>query len=51
MAEDPRDWTTDLAPDGGRTINAIAGFGQDALGEIYICDHADGEIYKIVPAQ
>lgn len=31
------------------TINTIVGFGEDARGELYICD-LGGEIFKIVPA-
>jgi glucose/arabinose dehydrogenase len=48
-AEDARDWSESLAPGDGRTIDRIAGFGQDALGEIYICDFNGGEVFKIVP--
>ena len=44
-----RDWTEQLAPGGGRTIDSIAGFGTDARGELYICD-LRGEVYKIVAA-
>ncbi|MHC4219361.1 MAG: PQQ-dependent sugar dehydrogenase [Planctomycetota bacterium] len=47
------DRTAELAPGGGLTINAISGFGEDALGEIYIVDRgsssANGELYKIIP--
>ncbi len=43
------DRTTELAPGGGLKINNISGFGEDAAGELYICDIGDGEIYKIVP--
>ncbi len=39
--------TTELEPVGSPTINSIAGFGEDAAGELYILDHQDGEIYKI----
>ena len=38
--------TTELAPDAG-SIGAISGFGQDAAGEIYICD-LNGEVFKII---
>ena len=40
--------TAELAPGGGMSINLIASFGEDAYGEIYICDRG-GEIFKIVP--
>jgi hypothetical protein len=42
--------TTELEPAGATTIQRIAGFGQDSYGEIYILDHTDGEIFKIVSA-
>ena len=46
--------TAELAPGGGLSIATVTGFGEDALGEIYICDEggsaaAAGEIFKIVP--
>lgn len=42
--------TTELEPPGADTISNIGAFGRDADGEVYICDHSDGEVYKIVPA-
>jgi hypothetical protein len=42
-----QDWTEQLVPGGGRSIDSIAGFGTDARGELYICD-LRGEVYKIV---
>lgn len=44
-----KDRTVDLAPGGGLSIRSIASFGEDARGELYICDLA-GEVYKIIPA-
>jgi len=41
--------TSELAPGGGLSIGSIAGFGEDAYGEIYICD-LGGEVFKIIPA-
>lgn len=38
--------TTELRPQ-GFSINNPAGFGEDANGEIYICDHG-GEVFKII---
>ena len=46
---DERDRTADLAPPGGRHIDSVSSFGEDARGEIYVADYADGEIYRIVP--
>lgn len=34
---------------GGNLVDQITCFGEDALGEIYIGDHGNGNIYKIVP--
>ena len=42
------DRTAELAPGGGLAINTITSFGEDGLGEIYICDQG-GEVFKIVP--
>jgi glucose/arabinose dehydrogenase len=45
----PRD--VELAPGGGLVISSITSFGEDANGELYICDRgsgANGEVYKIV---
>lgn len=40
--------TAELAPGGGLAINSITSFGEDARGELYICDQG-GEVFKIVP--
>jgi len=45
-----RERTGELDPPGALAIQLISAFGEDANGEIYICDHMDGEIYKIVAA-
>ncbi|MCH7596685.1 MAG: PQQ-dependent sugar dehydrogenase [Planctomycetes bacterium] len=39
--------TSELAPIVG-AIELPSSFGEDAFGELYICDLADGEVYKIV---
>jgi glucose/arabinose dehydrogenase len=41
--------TAELAPGGGLSITSITSFGEDANGEIYICDQNGGEIFMIVP--
>ncbi|MCL4222028.1 MAG: PQQ-dependent sugar dehydrogenase [Phycisphaerales bacterium] len=41
--------TSELAPGGGLSITSITSFGEDADGEIYICDQNGGEVFKIVP--
>jgi glucose/arabinose dehydrogenase len=40
--------TAELAPGGGLSINSITSFGEDANGELYICDQG-GEIFKVIP--
>jgi len=40
--------TAELDPPGALAINTITSFGEDAYGEIYICDQG-GEVFKIVP--
>jgi len=40
--------TAELTPGGGLPIDSITSFGEDAFGELYICDRG-GEIFKIVP--
>ncbi len=44
------DRTAELAPGGGLSIADISSFGEDACGEMYICDLFGGEVFKIVPA-
>lgn len=41
------DRTVELTPDIG-SISSITSFGEDAYGEIYICDQG-GEVFKIIP--
>ncbi len=45
---DFRNRTAELAPGGGLSITSITSFGEDAGGELYICDRG-GEVFKIVP--
>ncbi len=51
---DSIEWTEILDPAGGFEIGNIPSFGQDHLGELYICEYGSGvvgqgAIYKIVP--
>ena len=43
------DRTVELDPPGTLAIASIASFGEDASGELYICDLGGGEVFKIVP--
>ena len=47
---DFRDRTAQLAPGGGLSIGGISSFGEDAKGELYICDLSGGEVFKVVPS-
>ncbi|TWT43607.1 Soluble aldose sugar dehydrogenase YliI precursor [Phycisphaerae bacterium RAS1] len=42
------DISLEIDPPGSLLINAITSHGEDAAGEIYICDQG-GEIYKLIP--
>lgn len=44
------DRTAELAPGGGQSITSISSFGEDANGELYICDLSGGEVFKIIPS-
>jgi hypothetical protein len=41
--------TTELDPAGALSIASISSFGEDANGEIYICDLNGGEVFRIIP--
>lgn len=41
--------TSLLDPAGALTISNPSSFGEDAAGELYIVDYADGEVYRLVP--
>lgn len=44
------DRTLELSPASPLNIATVSSFGVDAFGEMYICDWAEGEVFKIVPA-
>lgn len=46
---DLRERTAELAPSEGAISNVVA-IAEDGIGELYIIDFLDGEIYKIIPA-
>lgn len=46
---DFREHYAELLPSLGPNVNII-GFGQDADGEMYVCNKADGSVNRIVPA-
>lgn len=41
--------TQDLTPSGGRDLLNISSFGEDGVGELYVLDREDGEVFKIMP--
>lgn len=41
--------TLDFEPPGNLSIGNTSSFGRDAAGELYICDHQGGEVFKIIP--
>lgn len=47
---DLRERTEELEPAGIPSIRTVSSFGRDIDGELYICDHTGGEVFKIVPA-
>lgn len=45
---DSTDWTTEFDPAIG-SIGGVSSFGEDAYGELYICDLGGGEVFKVIP--
>jgi hypothetical protein len=41
--------TGDVDPPGPLSIGGVSSFGEDARGELYIVDHAGGEVFRLVP--
>ena len=46
-----RDVTRELAPPPPHRIKNLSSFGEDAQGELYLVEHQEGEIYRLVPRQ
>ncbi len=46
---DSTDWTTAFDPPVG-AIGGVSSFGEDAYGELYICDLGGGEVFKVIPS-
>ncbi len=46
---DFKDCTSELEPKDGSDIMNISSFGRDASGELYILDHLEGEVFKLIP--
>ena len=46
-ATDLRDHTQELAPMSGGSLAGLAAFGEDGAGELYICSHSTGTLYRI----
>ena len=47
--ENLHDWTAEIAPGNGQSIDRVVAFAEDGRGELYICD-LGGEVFKIVPS-
>ncbi len=50
MVAEQDDVTASLKPAQGLDMETISSFAEDARGELYVLDHLDGEMFKIVPA-
>lgn len=46
-ATEVTDLTAAIAPGGGLAISNPSSFGEDARGRVYLCDHLDGEVYRL----
>jgi glucose/arabinose dehydrogenase len=44
-----REITQELAPPPPRSIRHISSFGEDARGELYLLEHHNGEVYRLIP--
>lgn len=50
-AANQRDVTLALAPPRPHAIKHVSSFGEDARGELYLVEHINGEIYRLIPRQ
>lgn len=41
------DLTPVIAPGGARPVKNPSSFGEDGLGRVYLCDHAEGEVWRL----
>jgi len=48
VAQNERDWSSQIVPDQAPERNWLASFGEDARGELYILDRNTGEVMQIV---
>jgi len=46
-ATDPRNHRAEWVPSGGRTIGSVTDLGEDARGDVYVTDAADGEVFRL----
>jgi glucose/arabinose dehydrogenase len=46
-AEDIRNHRAEWVPAGGRSIGRVTDIGEDALGDVYVTDGADGEVFRL----
>ncbi len=42
--------TAELNTDAPGSLRSISAFGEDASGEMYICDHSSSRVYRAIPA-
>lgn len=46
-ATEVTDLTPVVAPGGALPVKNPSSFGEDALGRVYLCDHAEGEVWRL----
>lgn len=47
VADDLRNHGAEWVPAGGRSIGRVTDIGEDALGDVYVTDGADGEVFRL----